>query len=110
MPNFFTSFTVAVLLLNLSAMPKPQQPQPVKEPAIEIQPDVLFLGEKEENEEVIPWKYDRVLTWDDFQSQPKTGTDVVATTSTTLGISYQLKDGELVYSITCNFSKLKSWG
>jgi hypothetical protein len=110
MPNFFTLFPVAVLMFNLSALPKPERPETKNEVILEEQPSTLFLGEKEENEEVIPWKYERVLTWDDFQCEPKTGTDVVATTSTTLGISYQLKDGELVYSITCNFSKLKSWG
>lgn len=110
MPNLITLVSVAVMILNLSAMPKPVRQQPVKEEAIEVEPEFLFIGEKEENEEVIPWKYDRVLTWDDFQSEPKTGSDVVATTSTTLGISYQLREGELVYSITCNFSKLKSWG
>lgn len=110
MPNFFTLFSIAVLMLNLSAIPKPARPETAREIIIEEEPSVLFLGEKEENEEVIPWKYERILTWEDFQSEPKTGTDVVATTSTTLGISYQLKDGELVYSITCNFSKLKSWG
>ncbi|RYD94296.1 MAG: DUF922 domain-containing protein [Sphingobacteriales bacterium] len=34
----------------------------------------------------------------------------MASTSTSLGLSYQMKDGELTYNITCNFQKTKSWG
>jgi predicted secreted Zn-dependent protease len=34
----------------------------------------------------------------------------VASTSTSLGIAYQLTNGELTYHITCYFNKEKSWG
>ncbi len=102
-------FSLVAILLNISATPKPAEPaKPVVEAPEETA--MVFLGDKEENDEVIPWKYERMLTWEDFQSEPIRGTEVVATTSTTLGLSYQVKDGELVYSITCNFSKVKSWG
>jgi predicted secreted Zn-dependent protease len=109
MPNALTVFSLAMLMLNLSAKPEQRPASTTKKVVIEASP-VIYLGSKEENEEVIPWKYERMLTWEDFQCEPKRGTDVVATTSTTLGISYQLIDGQLSYSITCNFSKLKSWG
>ena len=64
----------------------------------------------EETSEYIPWHDERLLTWDDFQGPPKRHTDAVASTSTSLGISYQIVNGELKYQITCNFSKTKSWG
>ncbi|MCW3073588.1 MAG: hypothetical protein JWP69_657 [Flaviaesturariibacter sp.] len=65
---------------------------------------------KEESAETIPWIVRRQLTWDDFQGQPKRNTDAVASTSTSLGIAYQLRNGELTYEVTCTFSKPKSWG
>lgn len=65
---------------------------------------------KKENNEFIPWLHDRILIWEDFQCAPKRYTDAVASTSTSLGLAYQLKGGELTYEITCNFSKTKSWG
>jgi hypothetical protein len=65
---------------------------------------------REENEESIPWSVRRIVGWQDFQSAPMRGTEAVASTSTSLGLAYQLKDGELSYEITCNFSKSKSWG
>jgi hypothetical protein len=65
---------------------------------------------REENGEAIPWSVRRVVSWEDFQSTPLRGTEAVASTSTSLGLAYQLKEGELSYEITCNFSKMKSWG
>jgi hypothetical protein len=109
MPKILSLLTIVAVLLNISATTKPAEPVTKKRVQKE-EHSMVVSGGKEENEEVIPWKYERMLTWDDFQCEPQTGTDVVATTSTTLGISYQLKNGELTYSITCNFSKLKSWG
>lgn len=66
--------------------------------------------EKKENEEFIPWTYERMLDWNDFQCAPQRGTEAVATTNTTLGLAFQLNNGELSYQITCKFSKKKSWG
>lgn len=65
---------------------------------------------KEEDAENIPWAARRILSWEDFQSAPQLGTEAVASTSTSLGLSYQLRSGVLTYEITCNFSKPKSWG
>ena len=61
-------------------------------------------------DEMIPWRNQRKLSWEDFLSSPKKQGDAVASTSTSLGISYQVKNGELTYTITCNFSRKKSWG
>ena len=63
-----------------------------------------------EDKEFIPWTENRLLTWEDFQSKPERRTEAVASTSTSLGLSYQLTSGDLSYDVTCAFSKVKSWG
>lgn len=63
-----------------------------------------------ETDKIIPWKFRRTLVWDDFRSDPKKEGDAVASTSTSLGLSYQVREGKLTYHITCDFSKEKSWG
>ncbi|RYZ20709.1 MAG: DUF922 domain-containing protein [Chitinophagaceae bacterium] len=65
---------------------------------------------REENEEIIPWTARRIVGWQDFQSEPVRGTEAVASTSTSLGLSYKIQDGALAYEVSCNFSKAKSWG
>lgn len=63
-----------------------------------------------EDDNYISWSSSRKLEWTDFLCEPKKNTDAVASTSTTLGLAYQVKNGNLFYQITCNFSKHKSWG
>jgi hypothetical protein len=63
-----------------------------------------------ETDDYLSWSYSRPLTWDDFLCEPKRNTDAVALTSTALGIAYNASNGKLHYEITCNFSKIKSWG
>ena len=63
-----------------------------------------------ETDKINPWKSRRLLIWEDFRSEPKTDGDAVASTSTSLGLSYQVRDSKLSYHITCDFSKEKSWG
>jgi hypothetical protein len=85
---------------------------PVRKPITQVS-EVAFskpMHSTEETAEYIPWQEERLLTWDDFQGPPKRHTDAVASTSTSLGIAYQLANGKLNYQITCNFSKTKSWG
>ena len=62
------------------------------------------------DDEYIPWVTNHRLRWDDFRCEPKRNTDAVASTSTALGIAYQIKGGKLYYQVTCKFSKNKSWG
>jgi hypothetical protein len=61
-------------------------------------------------EEYIPWENERRLSWDDYLCEPKRNTDAVASTSTSLGIAYQVINSKFTYHITCDFSKTKSWG
>lgn len=65
---------------------------------------------RNEDGEYIPWVDDRRLIWDDYHCAPVLHTDAVASTSTSLGVTYQITNGKLAYHITCGFSKSKSWG
>jgi len=101
--NLFHLFSVSLLALSFSGRPAPAPAAPP------INTDSSIVADNE-NEEIIPWSYTQRLNWSDFKCEPKRGTDAVASTSTTLGIAYQVTDGQLTYDITCNFSKVKSWG
>jgi hypothetical protein len=68
------------------------------------------LPDKVESEEAIPWIADRRLAWDDFLCSPERNTDAVASTSTSLGISYKVEGNVFTYHISCDFSKYRSWG
>jgi hypothetical protein len=100
--KFFHLLTLAALVLNFSGTPA-------------FEPVKLFSSTTSDSafkiaEELIPWETDKRLIWEDFLCEPKVGTDAVASTSTSLGIAYQLTNGELKYHITCYFNKEKSWG
>jgi len=100
---YFHLLFLLLLGLNFSGKPAPSK----NEAAIETKE---ALHSTNENEEFIPWTLNRRLNWDDFLSEPQKNSDAVASTSTSLGIAYQVEHGQLTYSITCNFSKNKSWG
>jgi predicted secreted Zn-dependent protease len=89
---------------------KPMPADTPKQPVIEAAVIREALPSKEEDAELIPWIFERRLTWEDFLSEPKRNSDAVASTSTTLGLAYQVENGQLSYRITCHFSKHKSWG
>ncbi len=103
--NLFHLFSLSLLALGFSG----KSPLPIAEPAPVEQTIVLSTSPGDEAE-VIPWAPAARLNWDDFQCEPKRGTDAVASTSTSLGIAYQMVNGKLTYHISCNFSKAKSWG
>jgi hypothetical protein len=94
----------ALFLVSFSGV----APEPIKEPVAITAP--LPLNERVEDDEYIPWLLDRKLSWEDFYAEPRKNSEAVASTSTSLGISYQLEEGNLVYHISCNFAKQKSWG
>src|SRR5215210_6152528 len=103
--NLFHLFSVSLLVLNFSG-----QPAPFRDDLTDVRQSDTNLFVKYEEGEYIPWTPVQRLTWDDFQSEPKLGTDAVASTSTSLGIAYQMVTGKLSYHISCNFSRVKSWG
>lgn len=106
--NLFHLFSVTVLALGFSARPVSFQEDPIKQVSAPSQ--AIAIIPEEDEAEYIPWHPEQRLTWEDFQCEPKRGTDAVASTSTSLGIAYQMQAGQLTYHITCNFSKAKSWG
>ena len=97
-------------LFALSALALSFSGKPASEPPKHMSSIVKASAFRVESEDMIPWENDKRLVWDDFLCEPKVGTDAVASTSTSLGIAYQLTDGELKYHITCYFNKEKSWG
>jgi hypothetical protein len=106
--NLFHLATFSLLLVGFTSAPVL-----LTNNAIEAKPVVAAAFKnpvKEETVETIPWSARRILSWDDFQGAPRRNTDAVASTSTSLGIAYQLRNGELTYEVTCTFSKPKSWG
>src|SRR5215208_4168987 len=103
--NLFHLFSVSLLVLSFSGQPAPS----VEDKLNRVASDTT-IGVKTEDEEFIPWTPVQRLAWSDIQSEPKRGTDAVASTSTSLGITYQMSSGKLSYHISCNFSKAKSWG
>ena len=102
--NFHHLIYFSLLLLNFSGVPPVFEKEPVA--IVNRLPET----ERIEDEEFIPWLIERKLVWEDFSAEPRRNSEAVASTSTSLGISYQLEDGILVYRITCNFAKQKSWG
>ncbi len=107
MMSLIPLYTFLYFLLMLTGTPQAAAPVIENEALVTA---TAWTKEKIETEEFIPWTVERLLTWDDFKSPPRTGTDAVASTSTTLGLNYLLKNGKLEYEITCNFSKKRSWG
>ncbi len=96
---------IAIFTLTFSGRPVPTGSAFVEETRL-----VKDKGIRLEDNESIPWIPERRLTWDDFLCAPERNTDAVASTSTSLGIAYKYDKGSWSYSITCNFSKHKSWG
>lgn len=104
--KFHHLLPLLALTINVSGGPAPLAPEAVAAAAFDDVPKKTALAEDEH----IPWIPERKLGWDDFLCAPQKQGDAVASTSTSLGISYQVKNRELTYTITCHFSKKKSWG
>lgn len=94
------------LTLNFTGKPVPVKP----EATASAHAGAAERAFENDDDKVIPWKAQRKLAWDDFLCDPQNEGEAVASTSTSLGLSYQLKEHKLTYRITCDFSKEKSWG
>jgi Bacterial protein of unknown function (DUF922) len=103
--NLIHLFSTTILAMALAGNPIPGNDL-TKNPTPSERTTVL----KEDDNDLIPWTSYRKLTWDDYLCEPQRGTDAVASTSTSLGLSYQIKDSRLSFHILCGFSKTKSWG
>jgi hypothetical protein len=103
--RFIHLFTLSMFILNFSGMPVTTIADAVPGEAFETRFEM-----RSENDEFIPWLIQRKLSWEDFSGEPRKNSEAVASTSTSLGIAYQVEKGNLSYRITCNFSRHKSWG
>lgn len=103
MTPLYYLFSLTLLAVAVGFKPAPQFSSQNSMPVLPA-PDPVAA------KDLIPWNRERKLTWDDFMQDPVRGTDAVASTSTSLGLSYQMKNGALTWDITCYFQKRKSWG
>jgi Bacterial protein of unknown function (DUF922) len=69
-----------------------------------------FLFAQSNNEELLDWSTTRKLTWADYKSNPNPESDAAASTTTYLGISYNISSHSFSYKIESRFSKTRSWG
>lgn len=102
--KLFHLFAITTLVISFSGRPVSSAPDE-KIKVSHPYKDSLRM----ETTDLIPWTDQKRLVWDDFLCEPVKGSDAVASTSTSLGIAYQLNGGELSYHITCYFNKEKSW-
>jgi len=70
----------------------------------------LFILAQDKNEELIDWNSGHRLIWNDYKGAPDLNSDAAATTTSYLGIEYNLRNNKVTYKIACRFSKNKSWG
>ena len=69
-----------------------------------------FYSAKNKTDDFIDWRAGRKLEWNDYKSKPDPTSDAAASTTTYLGIEYHFSNNQFTYSITCRFSKNRSWG
>jgi hypothetical protein len=70
----------------------------------------IFSFAQEKDEELIDWKPTRLLTWSDYKAKPDPGSGAAASTTTYLGIEYNINEKGFSYKIQCRFSRTRSWG
>lgn len=64
---------------------------------------------QEKKEELLDWSAINRLTWDDYKGTPDPDSDAAASTTSYLGIEYDISNYTVTYKIICRFSKNKSW-
>ncbi|MEO8405328.1 MAG: DUF922 domain-containing protein [Chitinophagaceae bacterium] len=70
----------------------------------------LFCLSQDKGEELVFWTAGQRLTWTDYKGKADPSTGAAASTATFLGIDYTFSPKGLTYTITCSFSKTRSWG
>jgi hypothetical protein len=69
-----------------------------------------FCFAQDKDEELIDWSASRQLGWSDYKAKPDPNSDAAASTTTYLGIEYNMNEKGFTYKIQCKFSKTRSWG
>lgn len=62
------------------------------------------------DEDLLDWDANRKLTWADYKAKPDPSSDAAASTTTYLGIEYNIKSDRFSFKIQSRFSRDKSWG
>ena len=70
-------------------------------------PVTLTAGQ---TDDFINWSASRKLQWHDYLAEPDNHSGAAASTSTQIGFEYHIRDNKPSYTVTCKFSKSKSWG
>jgi hypothetical protein len=70
----------------------------------------VSIAAQDKNEELVAWDPSSKLTWADYKAKPDPSSDAAATTTTYLGIEYNMKRDGFTYKISCRFSRNRSWG
>jgi predicted secreted Zn-dependent protease len=71
---------------------------------------ILPLFVVAQNEESVQWSVNKKLDWNDYLAKPSSTSDAAAITSTSIGIEYHVTNNTFTYTVTCLFSKTRSWG
>ncbi|MEO7924148.1 MAG: DUF922 domain-containing protein [Chitinophagaceae bacterium] len=61
-------------------------------------------------EELMAWSPTRKLNWNDYKASPNPESDAAASTTTILGIDYNISSTSFSFKIQSLFSKTRSWG
>ncbi len=86
MKNFFTCFIVFLLFVPFATRAQ------------------------DKDDQLIEWSPARKLTWDDYKGKPNPASEAAASTTTHLGIEYNMRNNGFSYAITSKFSQTRSWG
>jgi hypothetical protein len=70
----------------------------------------VTLTAQNDQEELLNWNASRKLTWADYKASPNPNSDAAASTTTYLGIDYNIGSTNFSYKIESRFSKTRSWG
>ena len=70
----------------------------------------VALCAQKSDEEVLEWNAARKLSWADYKATPNPESDAAASTTTYLGINYNITSSSFSYKIYSRFSKTRSWG
>lgn len=62
------------------------------------------------DDNLIPWKAGKKLTWADFAGKPNHTSGHAALTSSNIGFGWSYGDEGFSYNITCTFNTKESWG
>ncbi len=65
---------------------------------------------QDKDEELLNWNASRKLNWADYKASPDPGSDAAASTTTYLGIEYNITPNNFSYKIQSRFSRTRSWG